>query len=370
MATYKCNICGTDCEVILSLDKVPSIQNRFCATQQEAFDFPSVAVDFFLCGNCHHISICKTGAAEFDAGYNNDQTASSVALGHLDRVVAQIETEISDRGARIVEIGCGRGELLFRLRERGYRCLAGYDPSAPDTFGGLISRQQWDGASGAADVFILRHTLEEISQVDDFVHQLAAALGSSGALYCEITNAERLVREFDIFSLYPECSNLFSAYSLERLFRRHGLSVATVTGYFEGEWLGVWGHKLAAPPPRIALHELRARLVEHLRRLPQPVALWGIGGRGGNFLSFMAADRALVPIVFDISESKQGLFIPPFGQKISTLDALRAFRPGTILVSNKRYLQEITALAPGCLTMTIDDLMMSEAAQSAPKGYQ
>jgi len=49
------------------------------------------------------------------------------ALHHL--VAAALATHPGGRDARIVDAGCGTGGLLIFLRERGYRCVSGFDVS-------------------------------------------------------------------------------------------------------------------------------------------------------------------------------------------------------------------------------------------------
>lgn len=355
-----CNICGARSDVLLSLSAVPPIQNRLFATAQQAMAFAQVQADFFLCGDCHHISVVKNQSVEFSKDYNNDQTGSAVAGAHLERVVADVEAEVSDRAAQIVEIGCGRGELLRLLQQRGYSSLIGYDPAAPDTLGGLISKQRWDEHARAADVFILRHTLEEFCDADEFVGQLSAAMNSAGRVYCEITDAERIVSERDLFSLYPEYSNFFSIFSLARLLKKYGLSITKVTSYFDGEWFGVWARKQPRALHQTAAVDLRSLLVQRIRELPRPVVLWGMGGRGENFLSMIGADRLLIPIVIDVNEAKQGLFVPPFGHEIMSPHVLQTVRPGTILAANRRYVKEIAAVEPGCPVIAIDDLLLPQ----------
>ena len=281
-----------------------------------------------------------------------------MAASHINSVADEIGREFPDLNTKIVEIGCGRGELLSRLRNGGYRNLRGYDPAAPEIRAGFIARELWNGQETGVELFVLRHTLEAITGLTDFVQSIAAALAPSGSIFCEITNARCLLRHQDIFSLFPENSNFFSASSIARLFMRHRVSVDRVAPYFDGEWLGIWARKFQSPKEIFAIEKSRARLREGVRSLMQPVILWGIGGRGEDFLSFLKADQTLIAKVVDMNKAKQGLFVPPFGQEIVSPEILADLRPGTILVSNKRYLDEIISMAPsGCRIMTIDDLV-------------
>ncbi len=357
-----CSVCGADSEPLLLGVTTPPIQNVLCATGAQALDFPQVQVDFQLCPVCRHIDVAKNESPEFDPSYNNDQSASAVANEHLRCVATEIEGRAPGRAARIVEIGCGRGELLSELRDRGFANVAGYDPAAPDALGGLISRELWTGQGGDADIVILRHALEEIRGADELIRDLSSTLKPCGLFYCEITNGENIVRRGDLFSLYPECSHIFSAASLTLLLQKHGLHVEGISRHFDDEWLGVWARKVPAALRGLTADELRARFAARLRALPQPVVLWGIGGRGANFLSFLQADRTLVSQVVDLNASKQGLFVPPFGHRVLSPDEVRDLPIGTILVSSKRYLREIATMVPaGWSLISIDQFISPES---------
>ncbi|MBI3897342.1 MAG: methyltransferase domain-containing protein [Gammaproteobacteria bacterium] len=356
----KCNVCGSPSPVFLKLGAVPPIQNRFCATGEQARQFPATGASYAWCETCQHISISKDRQVEFDPRYNNDQTASRVAMAHLQDVAAEIENAMQDRAARIVEIGCGRGELLALLNRSGYSNLQGYDPAAPDNADAFIQRRYWThSGKPEMDVLILRHTLEEIPQLEDFVRAASAALVDRGLVYCEITNASRLMRDRDIFSLYPEYSNLFTVSSLSRLLGKHGISIERVSDYYDGEWLSIWGRKNSAAW-MFDGQELLEQVRHKISALPQPIVLWGVGGRGGDFLGFCQADLSLIPFVVDMSQAKQGSFVPPFGQEIVAPDRLADIAPGTILVSSRKYKNEVAAIAPAnCLVMSIDELCVA-----------
>lgn len=361
METMVCNVCGGSCQSFLEFDAVPPMQNRFCSTAAQAREFPLTSVRYAWCGECQHISIAKARPVKFDAQYNNDQTSSRVAVAHYQNVVAEIENVLPNREAKIVEIGCGRGELLLLLKERGYSNLLGYDPSAPSELGQIVRNDYWvPSEKSEIDLLVLRHTLEEIPDLEGFMHDIEVSLSETGFVYCEITNVSRMMRKRDAFSLYPECSNLFTASSLARLFGRHGVSIERVVGYHEDEWLGVWGRKFTGALRLLDGQNFLEGVIQQIDQLPKPVVLWGAGGRGGNILSFCGANLATVPFVVDSNEAKQGLFIPPYGQEIIAPDRLSEIAPKTILVSSAKYKDEIIAIAPpGCLVLSVGELILA-----------
>jgi len=354
----KCNLCGEPGRRLLQAGPVPPLQNRFYASLEAARSAASSECEFLWCDTCSHVSVSKTRSSAFDENYDNSQTASAVAQQQHAAVVGDIQRWIPDRGAFILEIGCGRGELLDMLKDAGYQNLKGYDPAAPANTAAVV-KGYWGGSGGGdppCDLLVARHTLEEVPSPSSFVAAMAASLAPEGHVYCEITNANHLMDAEGLFSLYPECSNLFSVRSLSGVFARNGLSIEGVSSHNRGEWLGVWGRKLSVPSERAVMNSLEV-LAQRIARLPRPLVLWGAGGRGGNILAFMRIDRSLIEHVVDVSKKKWGMFMPPYGQEIVAPGDLGRIAPRTILVANRKYKEEISAMAPaGCRVVAIDDL--------------
>jgi hypothetical protein len=345
----RCRFCGAATNTVLSFEAVTPLQNRFFASREEAAEFPLIPLDVSVCECCGHVHIGKDSVVEFDESYNNEQSGSTIASTHMAIVADHLTARLTDHNAKIVEIGCGRGEFLGILAERGYAGVQGYDPVA----GGqtdYISSTYWSGASdGDIDLFVLRHTLEEIPDPHGFAEEMAASLSPRGLVYCEITNADRVTGQFDAFSVYPECTNIFSLKSLHLLLRKFGIELQAVWSFFDGHWVGYLGRKI--PASRIGedwngrLQRIRAKV----RSAVQPAVLWGAGGRGGNMLNFCNVDTSLIEYVVDVNPAKQGMYIPPYGQLVISPDRLREISPGTVFVASEKYLPEIIKEVPeGC----------------------
>ena len=108
----------------------------------------------------------------------------------------------SDRASRILDVGCGRGGLVYWLQQRGYRNASGIDLSAEqvDTARrlGIPNVQQADVAEYLAgrrdyyDALILRDVLEHFTR-DEIVEVLEtsrSAIRPGGLLIVQVPNAE------------------------------------------------------------------------------------------------------------------------------------------------------------------------------------
>lgn len=360
LVNYICNICKLPVKPLLHLNAVPPIQNSFFDTRQEAQNFTSAELEVLWCEFCQHVSIEKTHSIEFSGSYDNTQTASQFAVNQYRAIICDIEQQIPDKNSYIVEIGCGRGDLLDMLKKVGYQNLKGFDPAAPFE-NDIISNKYWDDNVSQirdVDLIIARHTIEEIAEPNAFIRLVVNTLKLNAYIYCEITNASHVLNESaaGIFSVFPEYSNLFSSHSITTLCARHGLSVEKITSINKGEWLGIWAkknRKMYNESVDDYLYTVRKKLLD----LPKPIVLWGAAGRGGNLLSFLKISLDEIEFVVDINPLKQGLFIPPFGQKILSPNQLANVNAKTVLVSNKKYKNEISKMVSSeCMVIAIDDL--------------
>src|SRR4051794_21367262 len=89
-----CNICGKENQPLLSLENVSPVLHRLYGSRELATQVASVGVAFRFCTNCSHVSVIKDWPTVFDATSNNDQTASSVAVERLARIVDEFVEEV------------------------------------------------------------------------------------------------------------------------------------------------------------------------------------------------------------------------------------------------------------------------------------
>jgi len=83
--------------------------------------------------------------------------------------------------ARVLEVGCGAGELARTLAERGYDVLA-IDPEAPD--GPIFRRTRLEELedSGVFDAVVAAYSLHHMHDLDEALGRIAALLRPDGTL--------------------------------------------------------------------------------------------------------------------------------------------------------------------------------------------
>lgn len=183
--------------------------------------------------------------ADYDAYYAElskyDDPATSTGSGEsaLDRERLAGTAEIlcshlPSRDARILDIGCAGGGLLYALRQRGYPHLAGIDPSPAcarqtaastgEAYAGWIMNLPQN--IGTFDGVILSHVLEHVLEVSSAIEAIRPLLRDGGRLYIEVPDASRyadhVYAPFQDFN--TEHINHFSPKSLDNLMLPRGFA--------------------------------------------------------------------------------------------------------------------------------------------------
>lgn len=352
-----CNVCSEEARAIFAANGVPGLQSVFPGSCADAVAFPCVDATYFLCGRCGHISVLKSREMQFSETYNNKTIASPAIRKHLSTVVDAVKNH-GAAGARILEIGCGRGELLSALKAADCKNLTGYDPAAEADLGGMIVCDYWRGDADIAqpyDIVILRHALEEVKDPAALIESLHGAIGPDSALYIEVTNGTRIVESADVCALYPEYWNFFSGESLVRLLSRSGFDVVGLDHFFSGMWIGAWFRLKPGKAPDF--EDLVRRIRGRIASLEGPVVVWGAGGRSTDLVNFCEIGIDLVAHVVDVEPTKWGRYVAGTGQLIVSPDRLADLSPKTVIVMNKIYLPEVKTRVPAaCSILTIEDL--------------
>jgi len=276
------------------------------------------------------------------------------------------------RGKKVVDIGCGKGDFLALLCERGGNTGIGYDPSyepsAEDEarpFTVVQDLYSETYADHPADLVCCRHVLEHVSDPLHFARMMRRAVGDrhDTVVYVEVPNALFTLRDLAIWDLIYEHVSYFTSSSLTYLFRRAGFEVLRVGEAFGGQYLQIElrpGETDEAPdlvgeldPSSVTERIDRfvtaygekqrrwAEVFERAERENERAVLWGAGSKGVTILNIVPEASRVVDFVVDINPRKQGKFIPGGGQQIIPPSDLAAYDPDLIVMMNGIYEEEI-----------------------------
>jgi Methyltransferase domain/C-methyltransferase C-terminal domain len=281
----------------------------------------------------------------YDIHYQNEQSNSDFFKNHL-RSVLELIKSFGIKDKKVVEVGCGKAVFFEMMLKEGIDCW-GFDP----TYEGndeRIKKEYFDETQKgiAADVVIMRHTLEHITEPFTFLHKIAKATDYKGHLFVEVPTFDWIASKNAFWDIFYEHCNYFTENSLAVMFDE------AVTGnFFGGQYIYLWADlsKLrTAIPDSINLTKCTsltfdAKLEEYKKRLLESTsfAIWGAGAKGSTFLNLLDKERKSVEYVIDINPAKQNKFIAGTGHPIFDPGILLRKPVDNILIMNENYEQEI-----------------------------
>ena len=281
----------------------------------------------------------------YDVHYQNEQSNSDVFKDHLHNVL-QLLKSFGIENKKIVEVGCGKGVFFNMMLDEGIDCW-GFDP----TYEGnneRIKKEYFDESQKgiAADVIIMRHTLEHITRPFSFLHTIAKANEYKGFLFVEVPTFDWIADKNAFWDIFYEHCNYFTEQSLGCMF-----DDAITGNFFGGQYIYLWADlsKIKNTIPdnvdfnKFDTSAFSKKLAENKAMLNNAgsFAIWGAGAKGSTFLNLLDTKRNAVKYVIDINPAKQNKFIAGTGHPIYSPDILLTEPVENILIMNENYTSEI-----------------------------
>jgi SAM-dependent methyltransferase len=376
-----CPGCGRAAlERFFQLGAVPVNCISLWPTRRGAMECSQGPIELGFCLGCGAISnlAFDINRLTYDGNYDNSLHFSPRFRQYADETAAYLVARYDLRGKDIIDVGCGNGEFLSMLCQRGENRGVGFDPSfiagRADTAAGrgvTIVPEYYAEAHQAypADIVICRQVLEHIPLPQPFLRGIRQALRqrSNAAVFFEVPNASFVFQHNGIWDIIYEHCFYYTAPAIARLFSACGFDVLSVRETFEGQYLCVEARPSASTTgslpgegdigaERDAVRhfgeQYRARLTEWdamLRRLTREdkrIALWGAGAKGAMFLNAFRHSAPLDYIV-DVNPHKHGMHIPGTGQQVVSVQFLKNYQADVLLIMNANYRDEIALQLSG-----------------------
>jgi SAM-dependent methyltransferase len=239
----------------------------------------------------------------------------------MSDIAADIAPLIAKPSARILDIGCATGRLLYLLKQRGFAEVVGLDPSpgCAEAAGRLYgihvlqgSMSEFPDTGAPFDVVILIGVLEHIRDLDAAMRRVHSILADDGIVYVEVPNALDFVKwpnaPYQDFS--TEHINFFAPVSLANLFARYGFSLVYAKEHARQQSFGTTMSCLSAAYCRTiggrrpfevdtqsrpalqryvaecaAEEERVGAVISALADSRRPVFVWGVGTNATRFLA-------------------------------------------------------------------------------------
>ena len=372
----RCPICrSTNYLKFLSIKQVPVHCNLMCKDRNAALNVDKGDIDLTLCRQCGHVfnSSFNPDFMEYTGNYENSLHFSERFREYTNWLAEQLIERYSLSDKKIVEIGCGQGDFLKLICERGGNTGIGFDPSyrhemnttknhhsvkiINDYFSDRLAEPQ-------VDFIICRHVLEHIYSPMNFLKMINKAVDNrvNTKLFFEVPSLLWTLRDLSIWDIIYEHYSYFSSYSLRQLFFKCGFSVHGIYETYEKQFLCIEASRSSHRNGKFKLDrngikdlenyasELSEKyktkisesknLLADSKHAKKKTVLWGAGSKGVTFLNLLNIGNQIRYVV-DINPRKQGMYIAGTGQKIVEPGFLKNYNPDYIIVMNPIYSNEI-----------------------------
>lgn len=167
--------------------------------------------------------------------------------GLHDHVLAQIQRIEPARDAAILDLGCGTGALLGRLRDLGYRRLTGIDIAAPEPVAGItfhdadLDQPRLPVADASVSLVVAVEIVEHLENLGAVLAELRRVLAPGGRVLITTPNVHSVearlrwlltgkLKQFDQIGDPTHIVPIF-LFPFRRLVGRHGFTVAAQWGF-------------------------------------------------------------------------------------------------------------------------------------------
>jgi SAM-dependent methyltransferase len=372
IANVLCIVCGSsDLTKLVELASVPVVGPQLLRSSEEARAVARDDIRLVGCRYCGHVFNAAFNAAlvVYDESYENSLMGSSHYRRYSEDIISRLVSTYGLAGGTAVEIGCGRGEFLRMLCERGLGKGIGFDPGRPtneDTGGEaaitIISDIFTPSLAPRADIVCSRYVLEHLPHPVDLLRSIREAYASHPArvVFIEVPNGTYMLDEFGIWDPLYEHPSYFTSSSLAHALRLAGLTPGPINVGFGRQFLAAEAtfapSDMDKQSPRSPNTRSFAGFAErfgkalmdwqdwlgHARWNGERLALWGAGAKSVTFLNVLdRSGKRAIERVIDINPLKAGAFIAGTGHPIVPPAVLQQHPPDRVLVMNPEYETEI-----------------------------
>ena len=298
---------------------------------------------------------------QYDADYQNNQAMSAAFEAHMKSVLELIKTGYPE-GAKVVEVGCGKGDFLELVQADGWFDITGYDGAYEGNNPAIETRYLEATDRITADLVVLRHVLEHILRPQDFLRLLREIFGDAG-IYVEVPDFDWIKTNQAFFDVTYEHVNYFTQESLSGLFastRSRGLLFGDQYQFVIGDLAELRHNEFNRAYDRedawaeLNFDELFPEFRSVVAELEasasgKAIYVWGAATKGVMFCHHL---QRTSPAIFerisaavDINPMKANRFMPSVHLPILTVDAFCDQVNGDemIVIMNPNYRDEIVA---------------------------
>ena len=322
---------------------------------------------------------------EYGENYQNDQSNSLMFKNHMQSVY-QILKSNYPKGAKLVEVGCGKGAFLEIVKYDKHFTYKGFDAAYEGADENIETRYLTTSDIIDADVVVLRHTLEHIKNPHKFISFLTNIFPSTASIFIEVPQFEWIEKNKVIFDFTYEHVNYFNTESLLSFFSeiegygdldlvggQYQYCLAKLSSFDNTRWVGFDDEKQWADFD-FSLYEKEFEIkLTHIKNYER-IWVWGGATKGVLFLKHLSQINPIlfsyVKGVIDINPKKQNHFTPStYFEIISPSTFFDACSDGdAVLVMNPNYIDEIKSSIEQSVSKKLEVISFCDIVLSTDNG--
>jgi len=383
-----CRFCGESLRTSFAdLGETP-LANSYLDDAEPSTADPHFPLHARVCDSCFLVQVEDVVPAEeifSDYAYFSSFSASWVAHAAAYTKMA-IERFGLGPSSSVIEVASNDGYLLQHFVKAGIPVL-GIEPAANvastaeangvrtlTAFFGLDLATSLRDKGTEADLLLGNNVLAHVPDLNDFVAGLAHLLSARGVLTMEFPHLARLIEDAQFDTIYHEHFSYFSLLVVEKVFARHGLRLFDVEELpTHGGSLRIFATRSDGDPRPVGsglakvrrdeaalaldriesyagfqarVEAIRDGLLAFLQKTHadgKSVAAYGAAAKGNTLLNYCGVNESRIDFVADVSDQKQGKFLPGSRIPIVAPDRLRDTQPDYVLILPWNLKREITA---------------------------
>ena len=348
---------------------------------------PFFPLHVYICEACYLVQLPEVQNPEYIfSDYAYFSSYSETWLKHArDYTSFMIERFKLDSNSQVVEIASNDGYLLQYFKEKRVPVLGvepaknvakvSQDAGIPTIvkFFGVQTANELAAEGKYADLLLGNNVLAHVPNLNDFVQGLKILLKPQGLITMEFPHLMRLIEENQFDTIYHEHFSYFSFITVERIFRKHCLTIFDVEELpTHGGSLRIYAsHNEDTSKPisksvrnlikreeargftKIEFYlsfmekvkETKRNILDFLikaKNQEKSIAGYGAPAKGNTLLNYCGISTDFIDYTVDRSPHKQGHFLPGSHIPIYHPDKIKETKPDYLLVLPWNLKDEIT----------------------------
>jgi len=341
----------------------------------------------YVCGECFLVQIeeYKRATDIFDNFYPYFSSYSKMWLSHAKAYVEDMcEMHGVTRDTKVVEIASNDGYLLQYFVKKGIQVL-GIEPTGNtaqvamdkgiptvvDFFTSKLAKELVEAGKEPA-LLLGNNVLAHVPDINDFVRGLKILLNDKGIITLEFPHVLQLVQFVQFDTIYHEHFSYFSLFTVDNIFKKHGLTVYDVQEIStHGGSLRIFAKhsenneinledrvQLLLDKEiqsgvntltyyqdfRTKVLKLKLDFLEFLveqKKQGKKIVAYGAAAKGNTLLNFYGVKEDFITFTVDASPAKQGKFMPGSKIPIVAEGELRKHKPDYVVILPWNIKEEI-----------------------------